>query len=427
MKIALVGNSHLSKVYTAALFKIGNKISIFDSKEIFGQSNNKQNLNFNEPYIFDEIEKGIKEKKITRVNGFMNIEKYKIVWLCQDVYVDAGGNAKIKDIFQIALSLVNKMKANQILVISSQIPAGSVAKIEKILSKRFPNKNVKIVYQPENLQVGDSLNSILNAKYFVIGAEEKKIQNIFKTMFKQTKIQLLFTSNVNAELFKHILNSHLALNVAFANEIGEIAEVLNANSYEIAKLLRNDDRIGKKAYLFPGPSFAGKTLARDLTYINRIRKKHGFNLPIITSITASNSMQYIKLLKNVKSYLKRRHSVGFAGISYKEFSSITAGSHFEKLLKDLSLKELGLKKLYFYDPYVIEIEHKKVFRVNSYRELLDKCQVIYVTRPNSAFYSVLSSYISMNRKVIHNVSGIEINFKKINNIEIKNFGSSKHE
>jgi UDPglucose 6-dehydrogenase len=87
---------------------------------------------------------------------------------------------------------------------------------------------------------------------------------------------------------KHAINAFLAISVVFANEIATIAEFEGANASDIARGLRSDARIGGKAYVLPGDSFAGGTLARDIRYLEDKSRTHSHPLALISSVVPSN-------------------------------------------------------------------------------------------------------------------------------------------
>ncbi len=56
----------------------------------------------------------------------------------------------------------------------------------------------------------------------------------------------------SAELSKHALNAYLATSIVFINEIARLAELTGADTGEVERALKSDQRIGPRAYLRPG-------------------------------------------------------------------------------------------------------------------------------------------------------------------------------
>src|SRR2546426_9084362 len=86
---------------------------------------------------------------------------------------------------------------------------------------------------------------------------------------------LFFVSPESAEMIKHALNSFLALSVSFINEVARLCELTGADARQVEAGLKSDIRIGPRAYLSPGPAFAGGTLARDVIFLSELGKMAG--------------------------------------------------------------------------------------------------------------------------------------------------------
>jgi UDPglucose 6-dehydrogenase len=93
----------------------------------------------------------------------------------------------------------------------------------------------------------------------------------------------------SAEMTKHAVNAFLAASVTFINEIASICELVGADAKEIERGLRTESRIGPRAYLSPGGSFAGGTLARDISFLNSVSAQQGLITPLLSSVKVSNA------------------------------------------------------------------------------------------------------------------------------------------
>src|SRR5436190_21879491 len=92
----------------------------------------------------------------------------------------------------------------------------------------------------------------------------------------------------SAEMTKHALNAFLATSVAFINEIASLCERVGADAREVERGLKSDVRIGKLAYLKPGPAFAGGTLARDISFLQHLGAEFGRSVPLLKGVRESN-------------------------------------------------------------------------------------------------------------------------------------------
>jgi UDPglucose 6-dehydrogenase len=91
-------------------------------------------------------------------------------------------------------------------------------------------------------------------------------------------------------MVKHALNSFLALSIAFINEIARLCERVGADAKEVSLGLKSEPRIGPRAYLGPGGSFAGGTLARDVVTLSKLAEREGEKISVIPAIKQSNDL-----------------------------------------------------------------------------------------------------------------------------------------
>ena len=127
----------------------------------------------------------------------------------------------------------------------------------------------------------------------------------------------------SAEMTKHAINSFLANSVVFINELSTICEPLGADARAVERGLKSDYRIGEKAYLSPGSSFSGGTLARDLNYLKEISRSYKLNIPLIDSLLISNDLHKNWIINKIESLFPELSRKTFLiwGLTYKPQTS----------------------------------------------------------------------------------------------------------
>jgi UDPglucose 6-dehydrogenase len=83
-------------------------------------------------------------------------------------------------------------------------------------------------------------------------------------------------------MVKHSLNTFLAMEIVFANEIADVCQEVGADVDQVSLGFRSDRRVGDGP-LTPGGPYRGGTLGRDVVVLN----KHGAG-PLLRAIKASN-------------------------------------------------------------------------------------------------------------------------------------------
>ena len=364
MKILVIGNWHLAFVTAASLLKIGHSVTLLTSEKISLDFKNKllpieeKGLN---NIIFNQSFSG----RLNVIDKFDDIDnRLDICWICHDLDIENSTEQKFDFISRLISRLDHHIKKNTEVIISSQIPLGTTEKLFLFINKNKINKR-RIFIVPENLQLGEGVNSFLNQSRFIIGTEKRiyafdsKIFSILKNITDEIYIM----SYASAELSKHALNSYLALNIAFANEIGRIAKSHNASSEDIVKSLKSDLRVGPKAYIKPGSAFHGGTLKRDLKTLDFLSMDKEMDTPLLKSIIKSNEIHSNEVLNIIKAN-KNIYKILMIGLSYKLNSNALRDSFFVRDLNILSEKNYSIKcfdpDISLNDPRLKNLRNNKV-------------------------------------------------------------------
>jgi UDPglucose 6-dehydrogenase len=287
MKIFVQGLWHCGCVVSACLASLKyNVIAYDDNKKIINELK-KNNIPIFEPNLKELIAKSTNAGNLTFVNNLKNLNSANIIWFAYDTPVNEYDQADTQYVLDKIINTLKKLKSNKNVIISSQLPVGSIKFLEKY-SKNILKKNFNFFCCPENLRLGNSLISFLRADRIIVGYRNTHSKKKIIRFLKSINTNLLWMKIESAEITKHAINSFLASSITFINEISSICEYTNANAKEVEEGLKSEKRIGRKAFLSPGIPFAGGTLGRDVSYLNEISKKMKLNTKLLSSIRISN-------------------------------------------------------------------------------------------------------------------------------------------
>lgn len=335
-KIGFIGLWHLGCVYSNVIADITkSQIIAFDRDSL-----NVHNLNQNIPPIYEPgLEKliisNLANKKIQFTDKLTKINSCEIVWITLDTELEENSdNGKYELVLQEIYKIIIFMQKNSTLIVSSQIPIDSYDLIKNKLEQLSRN-DISIVFNPENLRLGSSIEYLRNPDRLIFGIEEES-KKIISSIFP-SNYPLFFVEPKTALLTKHVINSFLATSVVFANEIGSIAKKFGVNTFELTKSVKSDERIGKKAYLQPGEAYGGGTLGRDVNYLCKIGDKNNLKLNLIRNIIISNDLHKLWPLEIIKASSKFPDiNVLILGATYKEGTDTLRKSNSFYLAKLLS-------------------------------------------------------------------------------------------
>lgn len=381
MRVCVQGLWHLGSVTAACLASLGHEVVGLDSDKAVISSLNEGNAPLFEPDLNSLIADGIQSGRLRFTSDFeIACKDAEILWVTFDTPVDDNDVADINFVLNQVKDAVMQLPDEALVLVSSQIPVGSIAALEKFAKEVAPNKRISFASSPENLRLGKALNVFLHPDRIIVGTRSARDRIVLEKLLSPITETIEWMSIESAEMTKHAINAFLATSVTFANEIAAICELVGADAKEVERGLKSESRIGPKAYLSPGGPFAGGTLARDIEFLGKISQDRQLVTPLLSSIRPSNDAHkkwvQRKLLERFRDLSKIRVSIW--GLTYK------AGT--DTLRRSLSLElvnwllERGAQ-VQVYDPAVKEFPDNWANRVKkcvSALENLEEIQVLVV-------------------------------------------------
>jgi UDPglucose 6-dehydrogenase len=176
----------------------------------------------------------------------------EVLWVTYDTPVDDDDNADIDYVVGQIEKILPHLPAGATVLISSQMPVGSVKRLEAVANARFAKKNFGFACSPENLRLGKALQVFLKPDRIVVGVRSLRDRERLDRLLRPIAARIEWMSVESAEMTKHAINAFLATSVAFANEIASLCEMAGADAKEVERGLKTESRIGPG-----GPSGSG--------------------------------------------------------------------------------------------------------------------------------------------------------------------------
>ena len=379
MKICVQGLWHLGSVTAACLASVGHDVVGLD-----GDSNNISNLNQGkaplfEPGLDEMIQNEINEGHLRFVQSSREaLADTELLWVTFDTPVDEDDQADVEFVLGKIESVLPELNDGTVVLISSQIPVGSIKKLEHFVKDNYIKKQICFAYSPENLRLGKSIDVFLNPDRIVVGTRNDETKEKLKKLFSPITNKIEWMSVESAEMTKHAINAFLATSVTFANELAAICELYGADAKEVERGLKTESRIGPRAYLSPGGPFAGGTLARDIDFLDKAAQEKALAVPLLQSVRVSNNehKKWTKRKLSEKFTPLNKLSVAIWGLTYKPETS-TLRRSLAVALCDWLIEEGAI--VHVYDPAVQELPshwNNQVDRFDSALEALKNTQVL---------------------------------------------------
>ena len=310
MKVCVLGLWHLGSVTAACLASVGHDVTGLDSNSGIVEKLQKAEPPVSEPGLDDLIREEINADRLKfTTNAKIAISSAEVLWVTYDTPVDENDQADVEFVFEEVLKLLSFLSIDTTVLVSSQLPVGSIRRFEDISAEKYPEKNIRFAYSPENLRLGKSLDVFLHPDRVIIGVRRQEDREILNRLLGSITDNILWMGVESAEMTKHAINAFLGMSITFINEIASICENIGADAHEVETGLKSETRIGPAAYLSPGAAFAGGTLARDIEFLKDIGSSNNLVNPLISSVRKSNDEH--------KKWIQRRLFAVLGGLKGK--------------------------------------------------------------------------------------------------------------
>lgn len=289
MKVCVHGLWHLGSVTAACLASVGHDVVGLDAdqKTIAGLNDGKAPLF--EPGLYDLLQAGIAKGRLRFTTAMADAAAAaEVLWVTFDTPVDDDDRADVEFVLNQIKGVLPVLAVGAVVLVSSQMPIGSIRKLESFVRENLADKQLSFACSPENLRLGKALEVFLQPDRIVVGVRTDDARNTLEKLLLPITDRIEWMSVESAEMTKHAINAFLATSVTFANEIASICEVAGADAKEVERGLKTEMRIGPKAYLSPGGPFAGGTLARDIEFLEVASRAKQLVTPLLSSVRASN-------------------------------------------------------------------------------------------------------------------------------------------
>jgi UDPglucose 6-dehydrogenase len=283
VKVAVVGLWHLGTVTAAALAAEGHDVVALDDEAIVREIGAGR-LPVDEPGLAALIESERSAGRLRFAAKPAAAAGAELIWICYDTPVDDDDRPDVASVLERTTDFLSAFPGNAVVVVSSQLPVGSVAELER----RAGTERFRFAAIPENLRLGSALAYFRAPDRFVAGVRDPQARAVLERAIGAFAPEIVWMSVESAEVTKHAINAFLATSVAFANELAQVCERTGADSREVERGLKSDVRVGPKAYVRAGEAFAGGTLARDLAFLATLGDRNGLALEQLRATVASN-------------------------------------------------------------------------------------------------------------------------------------------
>ena len=222
-----------------------------------------------------------------------------VYFVCLPTPMYEDGSADVS-IVEGVLTELSAVPGERVAVVKSTVPPGTTERWNEL----FKATGLHVVFNPEFLTEANALDDMRNQDRIILGGPRPWINSVklvFQTAFP--KVPVIKTSSTTAEMVKYTINCFLSVKVAFANEVAQVCESLDAKGLNIdydkvVEYAKLDKRLGGSHWSVPGPvpthdgryvrGFGGHCFPKDLNALVAVAEAAGVDMKVLKAAWAKN-------------------------------------------------------------------------------------------------------------------------------------------
>jgi nucleotide sugar dehydrogenase len=240
--------------------------------------------------IFDVHVWDLNEEKRTIATFESFVEWSDIIFVCVPTPMNEDGSCNTS-IVESVVQQIASLDRSKHVVIKSTVPPGTTQRLAQ-------DNGMAIAFNPEFLTEANAVSDFRHQPLIIVGADEKeiadKVWGVYYHYVNKTGYMpnMIGVKTAEAEMFKYMANSFLALKVVFANEIKMLCDKVGIEYSNVANIAKNDRRLGQSHWQVPGPDgklgYGGSCFPKDTNALIHFADSNDIMLWLLTEASYIN-------------------------------------------------------------------------------------------------------------------------------------------
>lgn len=355
-RVAIFGLGYVGCVSAGCMSRDGHRVIGVDVSEEKVATINMGIAPVSEPGLDELILRGVENGSITATMNLREaVEQTDVALITVGTPSARDGSVNSSAVERVVRSIGEALAGTDreytVVVRSTLLPGILEDRLAPILDEACGFRlgaNVRLCNNPEFLREASAIRDYDKPPFIVVGADSEEAANAVLALYEGIVAERIVTDTRAAGLVKYACNAFHAVKVAFANEIGTLAQSLGTDGERVMDIVCRDTRLNiSKAYLKPGFAFGGSCLPKDLRALNRVAQQRAIDNRLLASVLPSNDAHLERAVALVEDQGCRQ--IGLVGLSFKPGTDDLRESPMAKLAEILHGRGYELR---IFDPYV---------------------------------------------------------------------------
>ncbi|MDT7879478.1 MAG: nucleotide sugar dehydrogenase [Candidatus Hydrothermia bacterium] len=389
------------KVSVIGLGYVGLPLAVEFAKnnfEVYGidiDENKVKNINEGISYISDidnnELLDLVRKNKIKAFGNYEVLSEVDIIIIAVPTPLSKTKDPDLSYILNAVNNIKKYLKKGHLIILESTTYPGTTDEVIKPILEESGLKcglDFFLAFSPERINPGDKVYKIKNTPKIVGGVDEISGKLAYEVYSKIIDSVIMVSSSKVAEMAKLLENTFRAVNIALANEIAIMCDILKIDVWEVI------ESAGTKPFgfmkFYPGPGIGGHCIPIDPIYLSWKMKTLNYNARLIEVASEINTnmpryvVQRIADILNEYERSVKGSRILILGVAYKKDVNDIRESPAIDIISLLSDKGAIV---YYFDPYIpkIQIGDLEIESVELTREILRESDLVVLITDHSIF------------------------------------------
>lgn len=357
-----------------------------------------------EPGLKTLVQAAVLSKNLTASNEPYDADVFII---CVPTPLDtASCTSNLTYVRAAAKSIISHLKAGSLVILESTSPPGTVNNVLVPILEKSGLKagiDIHVAHCPERVLPGRILEELVENDRIIGGVNEESARRAEELYQSFVSGNIYLTNATTAEMCKLMENTYRDVNIALANELAKIAEILDVNVWDAIDLANKHPRVNIHQ---PGPGVGGHCIPIDPWFIAEVVPDDADLIKLSRRIN-DGMVEYVA--NKIRDMIGANGIVTIFGVAYK--------GNVDDARESPSLRLAGLLveqgyHIKVYDPHVHEFKYELHELFDSVQE--SDCIVVMVD--HNEFKNMLSENIQMigermmNKNLIDTRNCLDLNF-----------------